>query len=195
MDLKNYKHIYMCGIGGISMSGLAEILTSWNFTVSGSDGIQSKITDHLIEKGINVIIGQKEENRRFATKLFDKLGMSAESATLAHFIIGEGQEYTSDYYVKKNPQAMPQLLEACKKELTVTYGREPTKAEIDALCNMCRVVQTCDSGAYTRYAVTRDSQDGFYYHNGNDRFTDNAQAQGINHDRIRLKNPPKPPTQ
>ena len=62
MDLKNYKHIYMCGIGGISMSGLAEILTSWNFTVSGSDGIQSKITDHLIEKGINVIIGQKEEN-------------------------------------------------------------------------------------------------------------------------------------
>lgn len=140
-------------------------------------------------------IGQKEENRRFATKLFDKLGMSAESATLAHFIIGEGQEYTTDYYVKKNPQALPQLLEACKKELTVTYGREPTKAEIDALSNMCRVVQTCDSGAYTRHAVTRDSQDGFYYHNGNDRFTDNTQALGINHDHIRLKNPPKPPTQ
>ena len=62
MDLKNYKRIYMCGIGGISMSGLAEILKYWNFEVSGSDGIQSKITDHLIEKGINVVIGQKKEN-------------------------------------------------------------------------------------------------------------------------------------
>lgn len=62
MNLKDYKNIYMCGIGGISMSGLAEILKYWGFHVSGSDGMQSKMTDHLISKGINVIIGQKEEN-------------------------------------------------------------------------------------------------------------------------------------
>lgn len=70
MDLKNYKRIYMCGIGGISMSGLAEILTSWNFEVSGSDGVQSKITDHLSEKGIKVYIGQKRENLTNEIDLF-----------------------------------------------------------------------------------------------------------------------------
>ena len=62
MNLKDYKNIYMCGIGGISMSGLAEILKYWGFNVSGSDGMQSKMTDHLVSKGINVIIGQKSEN-------------------------------------------------------------------------------------------------------------------------------------
>ena len=62
MNLKDYKNIYMCGIGGISMSGLAEILKYWGFNVSGSDGMQSKMTDHLISKGINVVIGQKSEN-------------------------------------------------------------------------------------------------------------------------------------
>lgn len=62
MKLSDYKKIYMSGIGGISMSGIAEIITSFGSSVSGSDGVSSKITDHLISKGINVIIGQKEEN-------------------------------------------------------------------------------------------------------------------------------------
>lgn len=62
MNLKDYKNIYMIGIGGISMSGIAEILIHWGYNVSGSDGVSSKITDMLIEKGVKVIIGQKAEN-------------------------------------------------------------------------------------------------------------------------------------
>lgn len=60
--LMDYKNIYMIGIGGISMSGLAYILKSWNFSVSGSDSQSSNITDTLIKNGINVNIGQKYEN-------------------------------------------------------------------------------------------------------------------------------------
>ena len=52
-NLKDYKNIYMIGIGGISMSGLAHILISWNFCVSGSDQNTSKITDELISNGIS----------------------------------------------------------------------------------------------------------------------------------------------
>ncbi len=62
MELRNYKNIYMCGIGGVSMSGIAEILVNWGFNVSGSDGVSSNITKMLENKGIKVIIGQKEEN-------------------------------------------------------------------------------------------------------------------------------------
>ena len=61
-NLKDYKKIYMIGIGGISMSGLAHILVSWNFCVSGSDQNTSKITDELISNGIKVNIGQNYEN-------------------------------------------------------------------------------------------------------------------------------------
>ncbi len=62
MNINDYKHIYMIGIGGISMSGIAEILKSWNFDVSGSDGQKSSQTEWLEDNGIRVFIGQKKEN-------------------------------------------------------------------------------------------------------------------------------------
>ena len=40
-------HVHFIGIGGISMSGLAEILLEEGFTISGSDAKQSALTDSL----------------------------------------------------------------------------------------------------------------------------------------------------
>ena len=40
-------HVHFIGIGGISMSGLAEILLKEGFTVSGSDNKESALTDQL----------------------------------------------------------------------------------------------------------------------------------------------------
>lgn len=62
MDIKKYKRIYMSGIGGISMSGIAEILKNWDFEVWGSDAVKSSQTDWLEDNGIKVIIGQVREN-------------------------------------------------------------------------------------------------------------------------------------
>lgn len=56
-DLKRYKHIYMIGIGGVSMSGIAEILKHWGFIVTGSDCAESDTTRKLNLDGIHVIIG------------------------------------------------------------------------------------------------------------------------------------------
>ena len=55
-DIKNCKHIHMVGIGGISMSGIAEILHNWGFKVTGFDAVQTDITDHLNKVGIKVVI-------------------------------------------------------------------------------------------------------------------------------------------
>ncbi len=55
-------HIYFIGIGGISMSGLAQILLSEGFKVSGSDRQESVLTKELISKGASVYYGQKKEN-------------------------------------------------------------------------------------------------------------------------------------
>ena len=35
-ELKQYKHIHLIGIGGVSMSGIAEILHYWGFIITGS---------------------------------------------------------------------------------------------------------------------------------------------------------------
>ena len=55
--IKKYKKIHMIGIGGVSMSGIAEILHNFGFQVTGSDWNKSEITDQLNERGINVTIG------------------------------------------------------------------------------------------------------------------------------------------
>ena len=61
-DLKKYKNIYMIGIGGISMSGLAHILASWGFNVSGSNNEENNVISGLIENGIDVKIGHNYDN-------------------------------------------------------------------------------------------------------------------------------------
>ena len=55
-------HIHFIGIGGISMSGLAEILLKEGFTVSGSDNKASALTEQLEQNGAKVYIGQRASN-------------------------------------------------------------------------------------------------------------------------------------
>ena len=60
-NLTKYKHIHMIGIGGISMSGIAEILNHFGIFVTGSDCTRSKITDRLSSRGIFVSIGHNTD--------------------------------------------------------------------------------------------------------------------------------------
>ena len=55
--LKKYKNIHMIGIGGTSMSGIAEILYHWGFHITGSDMANSESVQTLVERGIHVTIG------------------------------------------------------------------------------------------------------------------------------------------
>lgn len=61
-QLKLFRNIHMRGIGGTSMSGIAEMLKHWGFHVTGSDDSASELTEKLISKGIPVTIGCDLEN-------------------------------------------------------------------------------------------------------------------------------------
>ncbi len=54
--------IHFVGIGGIGMSGIAEVLLEHGYTVQGSDLKASKITDRLVALGAKVFVGQAAEN-------------------------------------------------------------------------------------------------------------------------------------
>ena len=60
--LKKYNKIHMVGIGGVSMSGIAEILVNWGFTVTGSNNVENENTKKLEKAGIKVFIGHNAEN-------------------------------------------------------------------------------------------------------------------------------------
>lgn len=55
-------HVHFMGIGGISMSGFAELLHTMGFTVTGSDSKESKITQHLESLGISIVYEQAASN-------------------------------------------------------------------------------------------------------------------------------------
>jgi UDP-N-acetylmuramate--alanine ligase len=57
MNLNNIKNIHFVGIGGIGMSGIAEILTARGLNVSGCDLKRSSATTLLTERGVDVHIG------------------------------------------------------------------------------------------------------------------------------------------
>ncbi|MFN3992049.1 MAG: UDP-N-acetylmuramate--L-alanine ligase [Tabrizicola flagellatus] len=54
--------IHFVGIGGIGMSGIAEVLMTLGYRVQGSDAKASKITDRLVTLGATVFEGQRAEN-------------------------------------------------------------------------------------------------------------------------------------
>ena len=56
------RHVHFIGIGGIGMSGLAEILRTMDFDVSGSDMKASDVTRRLETLGVKVHVGHKAEN-------------------------------------------------------------------------------------------------------------------------------------
>lgn len=62
LDRHDYKYIHFIGVGGISMSGLAQLLLAKGYEVSGSDRSDSKIINHLRELGVKISVGQKKEN-------------------------------------------------------------------------------------------------------------------------------------
>lgn len=69
IDFDNPIKIHFIGIGGISMSGLAEILIKENFAVTGSDAKESALTCHLENMGARIYIGQRAENIEEGTDL------------------------------------------------------------------------------------------------------------------------------
>ena len=62
VDFSKPIHIHFIGIGGISMSGLAEILADKGCIVSGTDIKESPVTKHLQNLGIHINFGHKAEN-------------------------------------------------------------------------------------------------------------------------------------
>lgn len=62
IDFGNPGRVHFIGIGGISMSGFAELLATKGFTVTGSDAKESKITRRLEALGIGVFYGNSADN-------------------------------------------------------------------------------------------------------------------------------------
>jgi UDP-N-acetylmuramate--alanine ligase len=56
------KRVHFVGIGGAGMSGIAEVLATQGFRVSGSDLVDTPVTRRLAQLGVSIAIGHKADN-------------------------------------------------------------------------------------------------------------------------------------
>ena len=67
INIASNEVIHFIGIGGIGMSGLAQIMNNLGFTIQGSDLSQNKNTERLTKLGIKIFIGHHQKNLKKAT--------------------------------------------------------------------------------------------------------------------------------
>ena len=78
INFNNPIHVHFIGIGGISMSGLAQILIEAGFTVSGSDAKRSPLTQHLVS------MGAKISYPPIASSILASIDLVVYTAAIAH---------------------------------------------------------------------------------------------------------------
>ena len=83
-NIEDYKTIHFIGIGGISMSGIAETLNNLGIKVTGSDWASSEITDRLISHGIDVTIGSDLDKVRNADLVVYTAAISKDDVELTY---------------------------------------------------------------------------------------------------------------
>ena len=66
MWLGRTRRVHFVGVGGIGMSGIAELLVNLGYDVSGSDARRSDLTDRLASLGVDVMIGHDGRHMRDA---------------------------------------------------------------------------------------------------------------------------------
>ena len=69
INIASNEIVHFIGIGGIGMSGLAQIMNNMGFTIQGSDLNQNKNTERLIKSGIQVYLGHHQKNLKKATMI------------------------------------------------------------------------------------------------------------------------------
>ena len=79
--IKDYrgKRIHLIGIGGSSMSGLAEMLMDQGYRVTGSDRDNGYLLDNLRAKGCEITVGHRAENVHGADLVVYSAAIPAET--------------------------------------------------------------------------------------------------------------------
>ncbi|MFW5976369.1 MAG: UDP-N-acetylmuramate--L-alanine ligase [Bacillota bacterium] len=122
-----YNHIHLIGIGGISMSGISQILAKEGYKVSGSDLNQGKMIDKLINMGIEVSIGHNKDNVKGADLVVYSSAIPEDNVEI---------EYARENNVPimKRAQFIAKLMGE-KKGIAIsgTHGKTTTTALISSL--------------------------------------------------------------
>ena len=85
IKLGKQEIIHFVGIGGIGMSGLAQIMKTMGFNVQGSDINENKNTDNCKKLGIKILKGHSKKNILNATIVVKSSAIKNNNVELSHY--------------------------------------------------------------------------------------------------------------
>ncbi len=145
LDLKKMGKIHMIGIGGVSMSGIAEFLKEKNIPITGSDACENQNTKHLKRLGIEIVIGSKKE-----------LVKKADTIIYTAAIAKTNPEYVYAQELGKKVLKRSEFLgeiTKCFKEcicISGTHGKTTTTAMLSLIFLEAKKDPTIQIGAYLK---------------------------------------------
>lgn len=143
--IKQYGQIHMIGIGGVSMSGLAELLKDNQILVTGSDKQESENTKHLQSLGLNITIGSNKE-------MINNADLIVYTAAIPETDI----EYSYAKEINKKMMERSEFLgeiTKCFKEcicISGTHGKTTTTSMISLCFLEANLDPTIEVGAYLK---------------------------------------------
>ncbi len=125
-----YPRVHFIGIGGISMSGLAEILLSEGYIVTGSDAKDSLIIERLKNLGANIYINHKENNVNGADLVIYTDAISKDNEELL-------KAYSLGIPVIDRATFLGALMKNYKNSIAVsgTHGKTTTTSMLSTILN------------------------------------------------------------
>ena len=135
--LGEIKKIHFVGVGGIGMSGMAELLFNLGYKISGSDLKQSSVTNNLNKIGIKVFIGHNENN----IKDIDLLVYSS-AVNLDNVEIVKAKNNNIPYI--KRAEMLGELLKVKSNSIAVagTHGKTTTTSMLGVILNTAKIDPT-----------------------------------------------------
>ncbi|MDR0580961.1 MAG: UDP-N-acetylmuramate--L-alanine ligase [Holosporaceae bacterium] len=132
--------IHFVGIGGIGMSGIADILVNLGYKVSGSDLKENTLTTKLMRKGVSVKIGHQSENVHEATVVVMSSAVSFDNPEIL-------EARRLGIPVIKRAEMLAELMKM-KKSIAVagTHGKTTTTSLVAAILDQAGLDPTVING-------------------------------------------------
>jgi len=126
--LGKVKSIYFIGIGGIGMSGMAELLINLGYIISGSDLESSDRTNHLSNIGVDIKIGHFEKNIKDVDLVVYSSAVKTDNCEIV-------EAKRQNIPVIKRAEMLGELLKVKKYSIAVsgTHGKTTTTSMLGAI--------------------------------------------------------------
>ena len=147
--------IHFVGIGGIGMSGIAEILHNLGYKIQGSDKKNNKNCLRLIKKGIKVFVGHDKQNIKNATLLVISSAVKMKNIEIRTAL-------KNKVPVIKRSEMLSELI-GLKNSIVVSgsHGKTTTTSLISALMDAAKLDPTViNGGVINSYGTTAKLGDG-----------------------------------